>query len=98
MRALVTLLMCTLAFPAIAQQQRLPCGPAAEMRATLANQYKEVEISGGLVGEEAYLSVFVSPDGATWTALMTSVKGVSCIVGAGQHWFQGEVPPTGDPA
>lgn len=52
----------------------------------LANKYQEHPIAFGLNGDGGMVEVFASPDGSTWTILVTGPNGQSCIVSAGRNW------------
>lgn len=99
MRALLALLLSCSALPSLAQEAPQPkCGVTEVLRRELAKNWREVETTVGLMdGGQAYISIFVSPLGETWTAIIGRIDGTSCIIGTGAGWFQGEVP-TGDPA
>ena len=65
----------------------------------LAKKYKEKVVGRGLAkGNKSMMELFVSKKG-TWTLVVTNTKGASCVVAAGENWF--EVPATkvvaGDP-
>lgn len=75
------------------------------MAKRLAEAYGEGVVAMGLIatiGQPAtgVMEIFVSPDGSTWTAVVTSVDGKSCIVAAGEAWEDFDIPitPQGDPA
>ena len=99
MRATLALLSCCIALPVMAQETApAKCGVTEVLRKELAKNWREVETTVGLMdGGQAYISIFVSPLGETWTAIIGRIDGTSCIVATGHGWFQGEVP-TGDPA
>lgn len=96
MRAVLALLLLSYGtYPALAQQAQ--CGPTDAIRKELAKKWREVETTVGLMtGGQSYMSIFVSPNGETWTAIVGNVNGTSCIVASGSLWMQGEVP-AGDP-
>ena len=66
----------------------------------LAKKYKESVVGRGLAkGNKSMMELFVSKKG-TWTLVVTNTKGASCVVAAGENWF--DVPATkvvaGDPS
>ena len=74
--------------PATAQetgQDSTPCAERTNIVNTLDSQYEESPRAIGLVSKEAVLEVFVSQTG-TWTVVVTSPDGVSCVLAAGQSW------------
>jgi predicted methyltransferase len=74
-----------LAIPAASAQ--VPCGSRDVIVTTLGEKYKESRQSLGLVGQDgkSVIELFVSEKG-TWTMLMTSAKGATCVVAAGVGW------------
>lgn len=54
----------------------------------LEDEFQELQGAYGLVGDKAILELFLSPQGATWTIVITDVSGKSCILAAGDSWEQ----------
>ena len=79
-----------------ASAQSAPCGPRAEVVAWLEGAYNELPVAYGLVGDRRILEIHVSDTGS-WTALLTGVNGISCMVSAGHSWTP-LVPPIGGAA
>lgn len=77
------------ALPATAQQ--LACGKRDDMVKSLYSQYREQPRAIGLASQTAVIEVFTSKTGS-WTILLTSTDGASCIVSAGENWE--DIPPT----
>ena len=75
--------------PAAAQQI---CGPRAEMLAKLS-QYAESPVAVGLDRAGRLLEVLATPTGSTWTIIVTSANGTSCLVMNGESWQPRETPP-----
>jgi hypothetical protein len=72
------------------------CGPRADVLAQLARQYDEVPKAVGLANGGNLVEVLASSDGATWTIILTSPKGISCLVAAGEAWRElNATGPTG---
>jgi hypothetical protein len=78
-----------------AQAQQMQCGPLTNLRAALAERFKEQPVSAGLQSDGRLFEVFASPDTGTWTAVTTSPAGIACIVATGKSWQQGA---TGEPS
>lgn len=68
-----------------------PCAPRGEVVAALQNQFGERVVARGLSGDGAMVELFATPDGATWTIVITLPGNVSCPGGAGRAW-QAVVP------
>ncbi len=62
------------------------CAPRAEALAHLAKQYRERRIAVGVSDGGGLVEVLASPDGATWTILVTAPNGISCVAAAGEGW------------
>jgi hypothetical protein len=63
------------------------CAPTfKDVKTRLAGAFAEEPISGGLQDDGNLLSIFVSSQTGTWTAVTTSPQGMSCIVAVGHDW------------
>ena len=82
--ALIAIAIVAFSWPAAGQQQN--CGPTADALAALKKQYNEVPVGVGLSSDGTLLQLLTSKDGATWTVLMSSPNGVSCMVDDGENW------------
>ena len=87
---LATLLTTIAVAPALAN--RGPCGPRKDILAHLSKRFTETRRAIGLASERVMMELFVSKKGS-WTILMSTAKGTSCIVAAGRAWQQTLVPP-----
>lgn len=72
---------------ASAQSQR-NCGPRAAVVKQLADGYGETRQSIGLGSNNAMVEVFASTQTGSWTILVTTPSGVSCLVASGQSFEQ----------
>lgn len=77
--------IASIAQPGTAITQTEICGPRADVVEQLGMQFAESQKAVGLLGDEAVMEVFVSDHGS-WTILTTDVKGVSCLMAAGEGW------------
>lgn len=71
--------------PAALAQGVVPCGDRDKVIGLLAKRYKEVPRAMGLASRSGVLEVYVS-DGGSWTILMTSTAGRSCMIAVGENW------------
>ena len=71
-------------FPTIAEAQ-LACAARNDIVNELAQRFKETPEAIGITLDGMLIEVFVS-EARTWTILITSPKGISCIASAGQNW------------
>ena len=63
----------------------IQCGPHKRMTEVLASKYSEAPVAMGTVNQDRLMEVYKSKAGS-WTILVTSADGNSCIVAAGQDW------------
>ena len=63
----------------------------------LDGRYSEQRVATGLENSGHLFEVFTSTDGATWTMVVTTPDGASCVVAAGLEWHEPE-PEMRDPA
>lgn len=61
------------------------CMQHKSLASYLTDRFAEVPRALGLVAGRSVMEVYVSAAG-TWTIVMTTVEGVSCIVAAGDAW------------
>lgn len=61
------------------------CGSHNDVTSLLSKRYKEARRAIGMVSDEGVMEVFVSSDG-TWSIILTSTKGMACIIAAGKNW------------
>ena len=62
------------------------CGDRTALLKALSDKYKETPRALGLSSSgKAMFEVFASKAG-TWTIIMTTTKGVTCIMAAGHSW------------
>jgi hypothetical protein len=63
------------------------CIPYPELRKALQGKYGESPVAFGVHANGSLMQVFASDAGDTWTVVMTSPKGISCIVAGGNDWY-----------
>ncbi len=79
----VLLASCLVPAAAVAQPH---CLSRTEMVARLAESYGELPRAAGVTANGSLLELLASPDGATWSILITGPRGRSCLVSAGEAW------------
>lgn len=77
----------TAATPALAQSQ---CDSRDKILATLAKKYSEAPVAVGLTSKGGLVEVLSTGDGDTWTIIMSTPDGKSCLVAAGEGWREKE--------
>lgn len=93
MRFILACLLLCASSAAVAQE--LVCVPRGELIARLAEKFREVPVGVGIAQNGALLEIIASPDGSTWTLLVTSVDGTSCVTATGTDWQQRTDPGPG---
>ena len=88
---LIILLACGLiAFEAQAQPACMSHGKMVDL---LSGRYSEQRVSVGLETSGRLIELFATADGETWTMVMTTPNGVTCVIAAGLEWQ--DVEPKG---
>lgn len=70
------------------------CAARDEIVSALSKHYKENPAGIGLAPPGRVFELYVS-DAGTWTLLLTTVNGRSCVIGAGENWETNAVPVKG---
>jgi phage/plasmid primase-like uncharacterized protein len=68
---------------AMAQVQ---CGQRDKIVEWLAEKHKEAPIAAAVSSEGSLIEVLSTHDGDTWTLIVTSPDGNSCLIASGQGW------------
>ena len=72
-----------LAWPAAAAPQ---CNQRDSVLAMLQSKYQEQPVAVGVTNNGGLVEVLSAGDGETWTIIITTPQGVSCLVAAGEGW------------
>jgi hypothetical protein len=101
-RALLTILMLATASgialsttPASAQSV---CGKRDEIVRQLGEKYGETRRSLGLAQGRGVVELYASDETGSWTILVTSPQGLSCLIAAGEAFQVDPVAVAGNPA
>ena len=62
------------------------CGKHGDMVAQLKARYGEYRQASAITSGGWILEIFATGDGKTWTTLLTSPMGKTCVNGSGQTW------------
>ncbi len=76
------------------------CQPRPAFVEHLKEKYDEQPAAFGLNNDGRLLEMFATPDGKTWTLLITDARGTSCVVTSGENWQKAApklLKPTGLP-
>ena len=72
-----------LASPAMGQ---MICNQRAVVLEHLAKKYQETPIAAGVTNTGGLVEVLTDHKGDTWTIIVTTPQGMSCLVAAGEGW------------
>ena len=61
------------------------CTDRETLEGFLADKYKEEPIAMGLIDSSGVMEVYLSESGS-WTIVITSANGLSCVIAAGEAW------------
>ena len=75
-------ILSALSLPAMAQ---VVCSERGKFLERLASGFEETPVAMGLASNGSVLEVLASDDG-TWTIIVTTPKGRSCVVASGEAW------------
>jgi hypothetical protein len=89
MRNIITLgaALAVLSAPALAAPQQ--CNQRDEVLKLLSHKYSEAPVAFGVTNNGGLVEVLTSTPSAkddTWTIIITTPQGVSCLVAAGEGW------------
>ena len=65
---------------------QMACGERSDILSRLGGQYSESPVAMGLANSGGVIEVLSSPDGNTWTIIVTDTNGLSCLLAAGEYW------------
>jgi hypothetical protein len=65
---------------------QVPCDQRDKIVEWLAVKYKEAPIATGISSTGSLIEVLSTHDGETWTLIVSSPDGNSCLIGSGQGW------------
>lgn len=74
-------------FPASAETQgQSQCNERDRVVKLLADKYAEAPVAVGVTNTGGLVEVLSTGSGATWTIIITTPKGWSCLIAAGEGW------------
>ncbi len=86
---MLTMFLPITAFAAQAQAQaqaQPQCNERENVLALLAKKYQETPIAAGVTNTGGLVEVLTDIKGDTWTIIVTTPQGMSCLVAAGEGW------------
>ena len=66
------------------------CNDRKQVLDLLAQKYKEAPVASGVTNNGGLVEVLTDTKGGTWTIIVTTPQGVSCLVAAGEGWREME--------
>lgn len=73
------------------------CNERAHVLDLLAKKYKEAPVAAGVTNSGGLVEVLTDAKGGTWTIIVTTPQGMSCLVAAGEGWRTREQIALDDP-
>ena len=73
------------------------CGKRADILRQLGEKYGETRRSMGLSEGQGVVELYASEETGSWTILLTTPRGVSCMMAAGQAFQIESVKAVGSP-
>ena len=81
-----TLLLGSVGALAQTQMQAQQCDLRTKVLGHLAQKYHEAPVAIGVTSTGGIVEVLTTDDGETWTIILSSPNGTSCLVAAGEGW------------
>lgn len=86
----LALVACLVMGPAAVQDLQAAQNPTCDQRQRvighLADKYKEATVAVGVTNSGGLVEVLSSGDGQTWTIIVSSPNGVTCLLATGEGW------------
>ena len=73
------------------------CNTRETVLELLSQKYSEAPVAVGVANNGGLVEVLSTGDGRTWSIIITSPKGLSCLVAAGEGWRMHEEQVAHDP-
>lgn len=62
------------------------CNTREAVERILRDKYQEQVVAIGITGQGHRMEVFASDDGATWSVVVTTPRGMACLAASGRNW------------
>lgn len=82
----LSITIISLGFTPFAASAQPQCDERAAVISVLQEKYKESPIAIGVTHSGGLVEVLTTPDGATWSIIVTTPQGIACLVAAGESW------------
>ena len=78
-------------------QEAAACQSRDSLAKLLEERFTETPVAAGLEAGGRLVELFASADSASWTMVMTTPAGESCVMAVGEHWMDRKQPAIGGP-
>ncbi|MEH6630141.1 MAG: hypothetical protein V7776_04920 [Halopseudomonas aestusnigri] len=85
---LISILFVWVTFLTTAAYSQNQCDKRASIIEMLSSRYSENTQAIGVTNKGGLIEVLTNKDGGTWTIIVTTPHGISCLVAAGEGWRQ----------
>ena len=73
-------------------QSQNQCNTRNSVLSLLAKKYKEAPVAAGVTNTGGLVEVLSSDGGKTWSIIVSTPQGMSCLVAAGEGWREVKKP------
>lgn len=87
------LLLALVPGQAIAQAN---CNTREAVERILRDKYQEQVVAAGITGQGHRIEIFASDDGASWSVVISTARGMACLAASGRNWRAVEPKPIED--
>lgn len=89
--AIAGALLLGLAGAAPEAEAQMTCSARKTVLDKLSERYQEEPVAAGITSNGGIVEVLVAPDGLTWTIIVSTPDGTSCLLASGEGW-RGKAP------
>lgn len=82
----VSAILSITATPQSALAQAMPCADRDSLVQSLVKKYKETQVAVGLSKRNTEAFEVFASDSGSWTLVMTTTAGKTCVMAAGHSW------------
>jgi len=86
MKIIIALILFVIFSQSSAAQAQNQCDKRDSILEMLANRYSEKTQAIGVTNKGGLIEVLTNYDNSTWTIIVTTPHGISCLVAAGEGW------------
>jgi hypothetical protein len=83
----------TALLPISAAASENQCGKHKDVKQLLLQKYNESPVGLGITSQGGLVEVLTASDGATWSIIVTTPDGLSCLIAAGESWHSKTITP-----